>query len=73
MAEFVKTVLRNLRQDGTGCEKSIAVNLSAAAEEFDEFEAQTPAKVGVRSDGAVVVKPVPLEDVPLTEEDQSDD
>lgn len=69
MSEFVRKTLRKIRKDGSnGGDESIVVNISFAAEEHDCFREGDYAHAGVRSDGAVVIKPVQISELEVSDE-----
>lgn len=62
MPEILDVAIRKLRQDRhNASETSVTVNISNAAESLETIKPGTHASVGVRSDGAVVIKPVAIE------------
>lgn len=70
MPEFVNKTLRKLRKDGSsGGDESIITNLSFAAEEFDEYRDGNYVTAGVRADGAVVIKPVDISNLEVTDDE----
>jgi hypothetical protein len=71
MAEILEEATKRLRRDGSGeGDTSRIVNISNAVKRFEAFRDAEFVTTRVRSDGAVLIKPVRLTEIEMEDDDE---